>query len=240
LAGADGSKGSVRAFMNRRAARSQAARSQAARLLEVLAPVDETDAAFSERFARFDFTPVREPLQGYFWEFPARVGGVAAFNRGVYDARLSQSRPRADLPRLLRASIGRLEGVPAGTSPEGHPVHWFSPWNRLALPRLLLVGDAAGADPLFGEGIGPALAYGKVAAQALQHAFATRNFSFRDYRRRLFRSLVGRYLLARWAVAFVSYHLSDQRWFMHMLWSAGQALNALWPEPPPLNMGLDE
>jgi flavin-dependent dehydrogenase len=245
LVGADGSKGSVRAYMNRQGARAHPARahparSQAARLLEVLAPVDETAAAFSERYARFDFTPVQEYLQGYFWEFPARVRGMAAYNRGVYDARLSQSRPRADLPRLLRMAVGRMEAAPVEPRPEGHPIHWFSPWNRLALPRLLLVGDAAGADPLFGEGIAPALAYGRVAARALEHTFATGDFSFRDYRWRLFRSPVGRYLLVRWAVAFVSYHLSGQRWFMHALWSAGQALDALWPEPPPLYKSVDE
>jgi hypothetical protein len=31
-----------------------------------------------------------------------------------------------------------------------------------------------------------------------------------------------------------------RRWFMHTLWSAGQALDALWPEPQPLFTRLDE
>jgi flavin-dependent dehydrogenase len=216
------------------------ARSQAARLLEVLAPVNEMAPAFSERYARFDFTPVREHLQGYYWEFPAWVSGMAAFNRGVYDARLIKNRPRADLPRLLRASLVRLERVAANAQPEGHPIHWFSPWNRLALPRLLLVGDAAGADPLFGEGIAPALAYGKVAAQTLQRAFAKRDFSLRDYRWCLYLSPVGRYLLVRWWIAFISYYLSSQRWFMHAFWSTGQVLYALWPDPPPLYESPDK
>jgi len=62
---------------------------------------------------------------------------------------------------------------------DGHPIHCFSPRNRFSMPRLLLVGDAAGVDPLFGEGIAPALAYGQVAAAALMEAFTQADFSLR-------------------------------------------------------------
>jgi flavin-dependent dehydrogenase len=102
------------------------------------------------------------------------------------------------------------------------------------MPRLLLVGDAAGADPLFGEGIAPALGYGQAAAWSIHRAFRTGDFSFKDYRWRLYRSPAGRYLLVRWAVAWWSYRLSGHPWFMKSLWALGKALNRLWPEPPPL------
>ena len=229
VVGADGSKGAARQFANRFEKRSRVAR-----LLEILAPASQEARHFVERFALFDFTPVGEGLQGYFWDFPSRVEGQPAFNRGVYDARVAQDRERADLPDLLDASLRSLGSGDRDVRPAGHPIHWFSPRGRLALPRLLLVGDAAGADPLFGEGIAPALGYGKVAAQTLHRAFASGDFSFRDYRARLFVSPVGRYLLVRWAVAWWSYRLSSHPRYMNFLWSLGIALAKFWPEPPPL------
>lgn len=239
LVGADGSKGAARQFANRFEKRRRVAR-----LLEVLAPAQPRAPQFVERFALFDFTPVGEGLQGYFWDFPSQVEGQPALNRGIYDARIDQQRERASLPDLLDASLSAavmgpavlrsLESESHRVRPAGHPIHWFSPRSRLSLPRLLLVGDAAGVDPLFGEGIAPALGYGKVAAQSLQRAFAGGDFSFRDYRARVFSSPVGRYLLVRWAVAWWSYRLSGHPSYMHFLWSLGIALAKLWPEPPPL------
>jgi flavin-dependent dehydrogenase len=228
LAGADGSKGAVRQALNRGERRSRVAR-----LLEVIAPAAETDPPLAARYALFDFTPVKEGLQGYTWDFPARVGGEPASNRGVYDARLAAARPRAGLKDLLEAALIGYGGDPAAP-PQGHPIHWFSPRARLAQPRLILVGDAAGADPLFGEGIAPALATGRVAAESIQRAFAAGDFSFKDYRLRLWRAPAGRYLLIRWAVAWWSYHFSGHASYMHFMWTLGQIINTLWPAPPPL------
>jgi flavin-dependent dehydrogenase len=115
--------------------------------------------------------------------------------------------------------------------PSGHPIHWFSPRNQFAFPRVVLVGDAAGADPLFGEGIAPGLAYGQVAAQAVQQAFSSGDLSFRNYRRLLTRSYVGRYLMTHWVAAQVGYQLNGHALFMHLLWTIGAALAWLWPEP---------
>lgn len=227
VVGADGSKGLTR----RELARSER-RIRVARALELIHPAPENAPHFRERFARFDFTPVGEGLQGYFWDFPTRVGGQPAFNRGVYDSRVAQARPRARLPEVLEASLEHLEAEPGRV--EGHPIHWFSPRASFSMPRLLLAGDAAGADPLFGEGIAPALAYGEAAAAEIQRAFRTGDFSFRDYRRRLFTSRAGRYLLLRWAVAWWGYRLSGYSWFMHFIWTLGGLINQAWPEREPL------
>ena len=48
----------------------------------------------------------------------------------------------------------------------------------------MLAGDAAGVDPLFGEGISFSLRHGRVAAAAIADAFARDDFSFAEYRRR--------------------------------------------------------
>ena len=94
--------------------------------------------------------------------------------------------------------------------------------------RLVLVGDAAGAEPLFGEGIAPALGYGKVAAEAVADSFNTQDFSFNDYKRRVLVSRLGAYMLLRWYVAWWSYRLSDRPWFMHIMWTIGRVLAALF------------
>jgi flavin-dependent dehydrogenase len=227
LVGADGSKGVLRAYFNR-----MERRSRTARLLETFHSAQIGDSLFRERYALFDFTPVDRELQGYFWDFPAYIQGQPFFNRGIYDARMVSVRPKAVLPGLLRQELEALD-VTLGEI-QGHPIHWFSPSGRFSLPRLLLVGDAAGVDPLFGEGIAPALAYGLPAAQAITEALARRNFSFRDYRRRVLSAPVGRYLLLRWAVAWGCYRMSFFPWFMHFVWSLGSALAALWPAPEQL------
>ena len=78
---------------------------------------------------------------------------------------------------------------------KGHPIRWYSPRNPVSVPRVLLVGDAVGADGIFGEGISMALGYGKLAAGELAAAFSTGDFSFNGYRRRLARSALGQTLV---------------------------------------------
>ncbi len=99
-------------------------------------------------------------------------------------------------------------------------------------PGAVLAGDSAGADPLFGEGIGVALAYGRLAAQALDRGFARGDLSFDGYRRQVLFSNLGRYLLLRWWVAWWSYRLSGSDIFMRALWKLGPWLSrTLGPLP---------
>jgi flavin-dependent dehydrogenase len=221
VVGADGSKGLTRRMSG---ARSGA---RVARLLEVVHPAPGTAPQFQDRYARFDFSPVRHDLQGYAWDFPVCVAGEPHFNRGVYDARLWAHRPRASLPAILAQSLTEMGSDPDRVKIEGHPIHCFTPDNQFSAPRVVLVGDAAGADPLFGEGIAPALAYGQVAARAVHRAFETGDFSFRNYWREVFFSPVGGYLLFRWWVSWWAYQLSGQAWYMHLFWTVAGGLAAL-------------
>lgn len=229
VVGADGAKGVSRKFLA-----GQGEKSRAARLLEVVNPAPRTALEFLEGYAIFEFSPTRSNLQGYFWDFPTLVGGLPHYNRGIYDARLATSRKRASLPSLFAKGLMTCGQDPQLANVEGHPIHRFSPHNRFAMPRLLLVGDASGVDPLFGEGIAPALAYGEVAAASIRDAFAREDFSFRDYRRRVLLSPLGQYLMVRWAIAWVSYHLSGNPAFMHMLWTLGAIANQIFAQPEPL------
>ena len=90
---------------------------------------------------------------------------------------------------------------------QGHPLRWFEAQYALSAPHILLVGDAAGADALFGEGISIALGYGRLAAQAVKDAFARQDFSFRGYRRAILRSELGKSLQRRTWMAKTFNHL---------------------------------
>jgi flavin-dependent dehydrogenase len=100
---------------------------------------------------------------------------------------------------------------------KGHPIRWFDPGSPMSAPGVLLAGDAAGSDPLFGEGISLALGYGALAAREIAEAFETGDFSFQGYKGRVMRSSLGRTLVVRWLTAQVIYHLR-WRWFQRLLW----------------------
>jgi flavin-dependent dehydrogenase len=222
IVGADGSKGLVRRWLGAREPRPRVAR-----LLEVVTPANGSEPEFRNGVARFDFGALRDALQGYYWDFPSLVSGVPHMNRGVYDGRVSPERPRADLPKILQQTA-RAKGIaPEDLRIEGHPIHWFSPTNLFSGDRVVLAGDTAGADPLFGEGIGVALGYGQVAAAALDHALRRNDWSFSHHRTRLLVSPVGRYLLVRWFAASVVYRVSHNHVMMLGLWLGLKGLSWL-------------
>jgi menaquinone-9 beta-reductase len=186
--------------------------SRVSRLLEVLTPEDgpRPDPLFQDRVALFDFEHLSTyGVQGYYWDFPSYVGGKPFMNRGLFDSRARPERPKADLKASLRQSLADRGRDLDDYELKGHPIRWWDKNGRFSLPRVILVGDAAGADPLMGEGISFALRYGRVAAPAIANAFARQDFSYNDYRNRLlgdylFRQLERRTRLAR--LAYRTYH----------------------------------
>jgi menaquinone-9 beta-reductase len=222
----DGSKG-----VGRRYIQKPKGAPRVARALEVVSPAAETAPQFTGRYAVFDFSPVKEHLQGYAWDFPTRVKGRACYNRGVFDARFAAKKTRARLPDLLQQALEKFQGPSGSQKPAGHPIHWFSPAGVFSKPGFLLVGDAAGADPLLGEGIAPAFGYGQVAASQIIDGFEKQDFSFRSYKRRILLSELGFYLLVHWYIAWWSYHLCHLPWFMHTLWSGLRIAAAILPKP---------
>ncbi len=195
-----------------------------ARLLEVLTPENvQNSIAHKNGVAVFDFSALAEGLQGYYWDFPSLINGQAMMNRGVFDSRSAAARPRAALKDILRNSMAargrRLEDIPL----KGYPIHCFDPRGQLAMPRIILAGDAAGVDPVVGEGIAFALQYGAVAAAALSNAFARNDFSFAAYKTRVQRDPLLGQLNTRVKLARLVYGLK-YKWQFDMAWKLLPAL----------------
>lgn len=213
--------------------------SRVSRLIEILTPEPAAAALpeFRDAMAVFDFTPVTQGVQGYYWDFPSVKGGQPTMNRGLFDSRVNPAAPRVALRRIfadaLRSRGRQLEAYTL----QGHPERWFHPDNPFSAPRVLLVGEAAGVEPLAGEGISAALDYGLVAAPAIVAAFDRGDFSFEDYRRRVLKSRVGFQLRWKSRAARVIYRFRHPIFWKIGIPFVGPALTVLVrlsdrPEPP--------
>ena len=198
VVGADGSKGVVRrAVVTREEAHT-------ARLLEIVTEPRPERSFHVQADSYFDFVYVPQGILGYSWDFPALEGGKPVRVRGVYDSNV-QSVPDAIPLRAALADEFRRHGYELGDYRlEGHPLRWFEAKSQFSAPHILLAGDAAGADALFGEGISIALGYGRLAALAIRDAFTRQDFSFQSYPSAILRSEMGKSLRRRtwWARFF--------------------------------------
>lgn len=190
-----------------------------ARVLEVLTPTPTPYHSAGEResIAFFDFFAVPDNIAGYVWDFPTQVQGTEMRCWGVYDTNLLADQKRPALKQPLAEEMLRQGFDLNQYELKGHPIRWYSPENKASVPRVLLVGDAVGADAIFGEGISMALGYGNIAAREIVESFQRNEFSFRRYKRRLERSGLGQTLFARWLIAQIIYTLK-WRWFQILLW----------------------
>ncbi|MBI5944836.1 MAG: NAD(P)/FAD-dependent oxidoreductase [Chloroflexi bacterium] len=200
-----------------------------ARVLEVITPnhphrlaARDTSPKFSEsgggrEGAYFDFFPVPDNIAGYTWDFPTQINGQPMRCWGIYDTNLLSDQNRPPLKKPLAEEMARHGFSLDDYELKGHPIRWYDPFNPVSVPRVLLVGDAVGADPIFGEGISMALGYGAVAAREISESIQRNEFSFSGYKRRLVRSALGQTLFARWLITQIIYPLK-WRWFQILLW----------------------
>jgi flavin-dependent dehydrogenase len=191
LVGADGALSKVRTAMN--ISQDVPRVSLAVEVLTAPSVLRNSDVA--ARTAVFDFSPVAQGLQGYVWDFPCVESGRLMFNRGVYDSRVWGQRPKVSMSKIFASTLKKRRAFRAPSTWSGHPGRWFDRDGVFANPNVLLVGDAAGAEPSFGEGISFALRYGGFAADYLIRCFRRSDLSFKDYRSRLIASPMGIELL---------------------------------------------
>lgn len=171
-----------------------------ARLAQVELPLQNP----AVRHLVFDFSPIPVGVSGYAWLFPepGPEGPVAKI--GIYD-RTAKTRDRVN-PRPILVEIARRWGYDFDpTRLDHYSIREWTPKGRFSAPRVLLAGDAAGADPLVAEGIHQALAYGKLAAEELIRAAEQRDFRFSDYTTRINGSPLGKELARNRLAARVLY-----------------------------------
>lgn len=208
--------------------------SRVARLLEVLTPEDaRVQPEFRDKVAVFDFTHmISDQLQGYYWDFPSYVKGHPFMNRGLFDSRARPERPKAKLKQILHHAFTKRDRNLDDYKLKGHPIRWWGKNGRFAIPRVILVGDAAGADPLMGEGISFALGYGEVAAVAIIEAFAQKDFTFATYRERLLAHPLFKQLTIRARLARLLYLIKYPPLVRFLWWLGGKGIRfTRWRDP---------
>jgi flavin-dependent dehydrogenase len=201
VVGADGARSIVR-----RAITNQAVPTQSLALEFLMNPSEYKKLPIhSSNQAFFDFSIIPEYVQGYIWQFPTPGDFDPAGTRGIYHARLYPSRFAPPLKEVLQRHLLDEQLNLSDYELKGHPIWFFHPQNTFSAPRILLVGDAAGVDPIYGEGISFALGYGALAALEIKDAFNQQNFSFSHYKQRILNHPMGWCLKRRFRVARLLY-----------------------------------
>jgi menaquinone-9 beta-reductase len=174
---------------------------------------------FGQQRYDFNFLPVSQGLKGYLWWFPCLIQGVSHVNVGIYSLGSTQL-GNAELHRLLAHEVAAFcpDSRPQTRDPRlfrfrAFPIAGYVPKRPIAAPRVILVGDAAGAEPLMGEGISFALEYGRFAAQAVTGALRAKRFDFMDYSETLARSWLGKKLTRLYYATRFFYGPTARWWF---------------------------
>ena len=164
-------------------------------LMTDIAVDPERTPEFTGKRYRFDFRCVSGGISGYSWSFPCLIGGRPHLNVGIYDQRPREKSGEQSpmIAQLVRAFPELpLDGLKRrATRWHSFPIRWFDPADSYASGRAILAGDAAGVDPLMGEGISCAFEHGKLAANAICKYLDGDGDALRAYDRALHEGAVG-------------------------------------------------
>jgi flavin-dependent dehydrogenase len=111
-------------------------------------------------------------LTGYFWDFPTVVGGSELVCRGIYHLRIGDR--DVDLTARLSQYLARIGLDVRKYKNKRYAERGIDFDERLAQGSLMLAGEAAGIDPITGEGIAQAIEYGKMAGEFVARALRRR------------------------------------------------------------------
>jgi menaquinone-9 beta-reductase len=196
LVGADGSGSRVR-----RAVFGAGKETIGRALMTDVAVDPERTPEFVEQRYRFDFRCVSGGISGYSWSFPCLVGDRPHLNVGIYDQRprdfTEKNGEQAQMMAGLAAAfpelpLGGLERRAARW--HSFPIRWFDARDSYVSVCVILAGDAAGVDPLMGEGISCAFEHGKIAANAIGEFLDGDRDALAGYDRALHHGAVGKKL----------------------------------------------
>lgn len=159
----------------------------------------------------------RRELPGYYWEFPTVVGGRALVCRGVYYLKTHGAGRALEIEDLLSAELAARGLSLSRYKKKRYAERGFVPRAAIGGGRTVLVGEAAGIDPVTGEGIAQAVQFGATAGAYLAEKVRRGAADCRDWPSAVRRSPVGRDLLVRSSavdVAFGRYRPSVERFLM--------------------------
>ena len=225
LVGADGSGSRVR-----RSVFGECKTTTGRALMTDIAVNPESAVEFREHRYRFDFRCVSGGIRGYSWSFPCIIGGRPHLNVGIYDQHPSDlnKRPRdfneegiGEQARMLAELAAAFPELPLDGMArrrmawKSFPIRWFEAADKYARGRVILAGDAAGVDPLMGEGISCAFEHGKIAAGAINSFIDGDDDALGAYDRALHEGAVGR-KLAKLAFAARHFYGAHHRFFFRV------------------------
>lgn len=195
LIAADGANSTVRRLLGlSRAGRVMAAMELHTPLARIASP------NLADDMAVLDMRLMNRGVPGYGWVFPAIVADSRPRSVGILAAPFGRG-DRAPVRDAFASWLDMLGLELNAFEVKAHPSLRYEPQATCSQHRVLFVGDAAGIDPLFGEGITSALALGIIAGQSAFEALRDCDFSFSNYERRIRDSAIGSMMRRRHMVA---------------------------------------
>ncbi len=162
VVGADGVGGVVRKAMGHGAGKHRA------QVLEL-----DTEPVPGDRDRRIlHFDASDRELSGYYWDFPTIVDGRELVCRGIYHLKVDEA--PMDLYARLAERLATMGLKIDDYKNKRFAERGFEPALSLVDGALMLVGEAAGIDPISGEGIAQALEYGALAGAFVAEVAAGR------------------------------------------------------------------
>lgn len=169
--------------------------------MELHAPLaDASIPRFGDNTAIVDLSVLSDGVPGYCWVFPTVGEGPTVVSLGILAAPFGGGEA-APLRDAFARWLAKLGLNISAFELHAHPILRYEPKSACSLRRVLFVGDAAGVEPLFGEGIGSALALGAIAARSAFDALREGDFSFSDYEERIRLSSTGSTMRRRRMIA---------------------------------------
>ncbi len=160
------------------------------------------------------FEAADHSFPGYCWDFPTIVRGRAMVCRGAYVLRTG---PRSTDPAaVLDAHLARRGIDATSVHHKRYAERGYARTSVLGQPGLLLVGEAAGVDPITGEGIPQALGIGELAGRYLAESWEARDWRFEDWTQQVHAARMGLDLALREAIA-PRFYGPDREWLERLM-----------------------
>jgi flavin-dependent dehydrogenase len=155
---------------------------------------------FTANMAVLDLRVLNYGVPGYCWVFPTVSDGEPIVSLGLMAAPFVAGES-SQIKGVFGSWLSGFGLDLRNFELSSHPALRYESKAQCSQPRVLFVGDAAGVEPLFGEGIVSALAYGRLAALSAFEALRDGDLSFSKYEKRVRSSAIGSMMRRRRMIA---------------------------------------